>query len=54
MRFAITCGCAQSTTVESNGGRSRSFGNAGTLLPRNWSINSTFHPRQGGKDEQDR
>ena len=38
MRFANTCGCAPSITVESNGGRSRSFGNAGTLSPRNRSI----------------
>jgi hypothetical protein len=34
MFFANTRGCVPSITVESNGGRSRSFGNAGTVLLR--------------------
>ena len=36
--FATTHGCAASITVESNGGRSRSFGDAGTLWLHEQSI----------------
>ena len=51
MRFANTRGCAPSTTVESNGGRSRSFGNAGTLLPRDLEHRATraFTPGKEAK-----
>src|SRR5262245_47627723 len=38
MFFANTRGCAPSITVESNGGRSRSFGNAGTVFRRDQNI----------------